>query len=254
MKNLKVLALLAVVALISACGSSSSSTPTAAAGTESATQTASVTNTVATNAVVNAFALGTEANAQVLSAQTLAGFKAISIADCTWYDTNDDVLDMSTPATIQAHIAEAVSVSCAEGCTGGGTQTFTMSNGEGTPFFTEAGAPNTIIIATLFESCPMTNDCGTNTIDGTLTVTASGLSSDPCDATLTIESDDMTIDSGSTSATVDMTIVLTATGDCSEVDDVVCETDLSSDSTISYGATTYDKDDICDMIDNPTCT
>lgn len=250
--------MLAMMALVfSACGGSSSTdgnaNPSGGGGiaTISGDEAVIIVNTIATTSLMNALNVSqsVQANAQAM----FIGGKAMNVSACTWYDAAGSVIDTSTPQAMMAGMSIVVTIVCEEACTGNGTQSISISNASGTELFSGTPFSDGMIMEVTFNSCPVTNQCGTNTLDGVLTITATGMTSNPCNATLSIASQSMTIDGAAPPATVNMTFNITAAGDCSTVSNFDCDAMLSDNSTMFDGQTTYDKDAICDMVNNPSC-
>jgi len=241
--------------VFSACGSSGSDTGSGAASggttTTDSDEAVNVVNAIGTTALTNAISIsgGAQANVQ---AQFLGG-KTVSIASCTWYDAAGTALDMSDAQALLDGLDDVVNMVCESSCTEGGTESISVSNTSGTELFSSNAFDGGVVLAITYDSCPVTNACGTNTLDGTLTITATDVGSNPCDATLSIVSSSMTIDGAAPPATCDMTFNITAAGDCGTVSTFDCDAMLDDNSTMFDGATSYDKDAICDMIDNPSC-
>lgn len=234
---------LLVSALVIGCGGSGGGTTQTAESDE----VASVVSTLAAAALTTAVQLTQDPQANVAAAT-----KAINVLNCDWLDVNGTELPHATPAEITASLNLVAMWVCEDACTGGGTLTYRISNTENTPFFVGTPFADGLVNANTYDTCPVTNVCGTNELTGTVTITATGFLTNPCVATVTIVSTDMVID-GTTTASVNMTLNFTGAGDCSTVTTFDCDTVLDETSTMTVGGTTYNKESICDMINNPTC-
>ena len=236
------------VTVFTACGNGSGgggATPTAAS-----TEAASIINTVAASVLTDALQYAQQPQADVQA--QVAKFKAVNVLTCQWLDANGTALPHATPQEIVDSLDQVVMFVCQEACTGGGTQTYTVSNTDNSPLFVGTPFANGLVNQVTYDECPVENVCGTNTLDGTITITATDFLTAPCQATVTIVSTDMMID-GTTLATVNMILNFTAAGGCDTVTTFACDDVLNASSTMTVGGVTYNKDDICDMINNPTC-
>lgn len=244
MKRHVVIVLVLAMFALSACGGSSSSSD--ATQTAASDEVASVINTAIASAI--AVVQDNDPTANV-AAQIGSGKTSINPLTCTWYDENDNVIAaiVDNLDTVAKWVCESDSCTNADG-----TETVTISNTLGTPFFTGTPFADGIVVVNAYENCTVETVCGPATLDGTVTITGTGFTSDPCSATITVVSNNMSVD-GSSTASVNMTMNFTAAGGCDSITDVSCEDNLSEDSTMSVGGTTYNKAQICDMIDNPTC-
>jgi len=186
------------------------------------------------------------------AAQIVAGASktAINPLNCTWYDQDDNPIaaDISNITIVARWVCDS-----SESCTNtGGVETVTITNTEGTPFFAGTPFEDGIVVVNTYEDCTVDTICGPSNLEGTLTITGTGFTSNPCSATITIVSNNMMVD-GTTAATVNMTMNITAAGSCDTVGTLTCDDVLSEVSTMTVGGTTYNSTQICDMIDNPTC-
>jgi|GEM_PF-5759873 len=237
-----IVALLAIAVLFAACGGSGNSgggtTPTATSEDVAQTVNAAVASTIQ---ILLDDDPSSSVSAEVACSKTLSPFS------CTWYDQNDNAI-----AAEVGNLGIVAKWECPSDCDPSGTQTITISNTLGTPFFAGTPFADGIVNAVNYDSCGVETICGPATLDGTLTITGTGFLTNPCAATITVVSNDMTVD-GTVSSSVNMTLNITASGDCSTITTIDCDTNLDDSSTMTVDGTTYDKDDICDMIDNPTC-
>jgi len=227
---------------LGACGGSSTTTPTQTAASD---EVASVVNTAVTNMIQ---ILQTDNPAGNVAAQT-TDKTAIDPLTCEWFDQDGNPLvpGVGTLDQVAKWVCESTSCTNADG-----TETVTITNTLGTPFFAGTPFADGIIVLNTYANCTVDTICGPATLGGTLTITGTGFLTVPCDATVTIVSNDMVVD-GTTAASVNMTMNVTAAGSCDAVTTVTCDANLSTDSTMTVGGTTYNKTQICDMVNNPTC-
>lgn len=261
MKAIAKLALVAgFVLVIAACGGGGSEPEgstgqgegTAITG-QSAASSSDTTDTI--NTILSSSISSIEIFSQSTgSAKDTGSLKDSVMTNCKWYDANGNVLDTSDTNAIQTAFASTVRIECESACDPSGTMTSGFTNIDASPIFSGTPFANGIAMEAEFDSCVQQCTCSTNTLSGTVTLTMTGIYSDPCNAVVTMQSTGITINN-SAPVTFNLTFnVTSASGDCSTIGDFNCDAMLSDNSTLFDGQTAYSKAQICDMMDaNATC-
>ena len=256
-----IIMLVAIASLISGCGGSSSNEAVNNDPTQAEIDASTVAlNTVAGGGLINSASI---AGLATSSLAAMAIKSAAFTTDCIFQDASEATIDIQTiitsgdSAAIEAAFSSVVYIQCTMDCDVTGTFTSQVSNLEQTPLFVNLATLGMRSQNTYTDCIMTTSVCGNEEVDGSNTIVVSDISDSPCAATLSISSTEaQAFTVNDISMIYDLTYVIDSTVDCSDVDfsTATCDDMLSDDSTLTVNSTPYTKDEICAMVDDPTCT